>query len=274
MQVSQQLFEAICSQPIELKVFEPIALDLLKLVAEPDINFFHVIKTIKEDQALSAHVLRMANSPSYMGRGRCETIENAAIRLGTQQIANIAIAAAHASVHASEDLIVHSAMQDLWLHSHACAIGCRSIALKTGHQSFADHAYLAALLHDIGKLFLLKALERISLDRSNEVSLNRNLMLTVFAELHVEMGCILMEHLNLPQIYRDIAAQHHSEYCDTDDFLLSVVKMVNFNSRKFQMSLFPTPDIYGNNCPGLGSLQWDETSMSMLEEVMTGSREH
>jgi len=273
MQVSQELYNTISSQPIELKVFEPIALELLKMVAEPDINFFNVIRIIKEDQALSAHVLRMANSPSYMGRGRCETIENAAIRLGTQQIANIAIAASHASVHASNDPVVHSAMQDLWLHSHACAVGCRVIALKTGYQTIADHAYLAGLLHDIGKLNLLKALERVSQDRNNNIILDRNLLLTVFAEQHVEMGTLIMDHLNLPQIYRDVVAQHHSEYCDTNDVLLAVVKMVNVNSRKFQLNHFPTPDMNETVCFDFISSKWDDTSMTKLEEAMTGSIE-
>jgi HD-like signal output (HDOD) protein len=273
MLVPEQLYDTLRSQPIELQVFKPVALDLLRLVAEPDINFFNVIKTIKEDQALSAHVLKMSNSPSYMGRSRCETIENAAIRLGTQQIANIAIAASHASVHASEDPVVHDAMQDLWLHSHACALGCRSIALRTGHQSFADHAYLAGLLHDIGKLYLVKALERLSQDKTASISLDRNLLMTVFAKIHVEMGCRVMDHLNLSQIYRDVAALHHSDYIDTDDILLSIVRLVNYNSRKFELSLFPTQYRNEDICPDLGSFHPDESSMTKLREVMTNSNE-
>lgn len=272
MRVSQQFYDTICSQPIELTVFKPVALELLGLVAEPEIVFFNITKIIKEDQALSAQVLRMANSPSYMGRCRCETIENAAIRLGSQQIANIAIAASHASVHVSEDPVVHSVMQDLWLHSHACALGCRSIVMTTGHQRFAEHAYLAGLLHDIGKLCLLKALERISRDQPGTNVLNKDFLLTVFSELHVEMGCRVMDHLNLPPIYRDIAAQHHSEYCATDDFLLSVVRLVNFTSRKFQLSLFPTQDQNEEILPETGSFLLDPSTLSILEEVMTGSR--
>lgn len=272
MRISQQLCDALISQPIELTVFKPVALDLLGLVAEPDIVFFNVTKIIKEDQALSAHVLRMANSPSYMGRSRCETIENAAIRLGSQQIANIAIAASHASVHVSEDPVVHDVMQDLWLHSHACALGCRSIVLKTGHQRFADHAYLAGLLHDIGKLCLLKALERISRDPGSTIDLNRELLLAVFSELHVEIGARVMDQLSLPRIYRDIAAQHHCEYRDSDDFLLSVVRFVNVTSREFELSQFPTQDQDVDIMLESGSFQLDPASMSKLEDVMTGSR--
>lgn len=269
MHISPQLYEALCEQPVELMVFKPVALELLNLVAEPDIHFFNVIKTIKEDQALSADVLKIANSPSYMGRSRCETIENAAIRLGTQQIANIAIAASHASVHASDNPVVHDAMQDLWLHSHACALGCRSIALKTGHQSFADHAYMAGLLHDIGKLYLIKALERVSQAQAAIFPLERNLLMAVFSALHVEMGARIMDHLNLSQIYRDIVALHHSHHSDTDDILLSIVRLVNLNSRKFQLSLFPTRYQHDDAGPELGVFKLDEPSLSKLKEVMS-----
>ena len=55
------LHEKLSRQPIELPVFNPVALDLLRLLAEPDINYFDVIRTIKEDEALSAQVLKMSN---------------------------------------------------------------------------------------------------------------------------------------------------------------------------------------------------------------------
>lgn len=268
MQVSQQLRDALCAQPIELTVFKPVALDLLRLIAEPDIVFFNITKIIKEDQALSAHVLKMANSPSYMGRSRCETIENAAIRLGSQQIANIAIAASHASLHASENPLVHSVMQDLWLHSHACALGCRSIVLKTGHQRFADHAYLAGLLHDIGKLSLLKALERIS----SPDDLNRELLRSVFSELHVTTGTRVMDHLNLPRIYRDIAAHHHFECRASDDFLLTVVRFVNHTSRTLELNQFPTQDLKAGGVSEGALIELDQASLEKLEETMSGSR--
>lgn len=271
MKISSQLIDALCSKPIELTVFKPVAMDLLRLVVEPEINFFTVINTIKEDQALAAHVLKMANSPSYIGITRCETIENAAIRLGSQQIANIAIAASLASVHESENRVVHDAMQDLWLHAHACALGCHSIAMQTGHQGLADHAYMAGLLHDIGKLYLIKALERISHDSSFGVMLERQLLQNVFTELHVEMGCRIMNDLGLTEIYGDVVALHHSEHRATDDILLSIVRLINVNSRKFQLSLFPTSYMEEDINPDIGTFRLDESAMMKLRDVMTNS---
>lgn len=271
MPVSQQLYDALLMQPLEMTVFKPVALELLQMVVDPDINFFHVNRIIKEDQALATQVLSLANAPSYIGRSRCETIEAAAIRLGTQQLANIAIAASHASAHASEHPLVHDIMQELWMHSHACALGCRSLAMKAGHQGFGDHAYLAGLLHDVGKLGLLKAMERVSRMRVDGCVLSKQLLSQVFGELHVEFGGHMMTELNLPLLYRDIVTRHHDAYNTDDDILINVVRLVNCNSRRFRLNHYPTQDQIDETSCEAGAFQLDEAAQSRLREVMTGA---
>lgn len=262
---------ALCTQPIELPVFNPVALELLQMLAAPYTDIFDVVRTINEDQALAAQVLRMANSPSYMGRNKCETIKSAAIRLGANQITNLAMAASHASFHVSETPLVNDVMQDLWLHSHSNALGCKSVALHTGQQHLADQAYMAGLLHDIGKLYLLKALERIVRNGELALVLDRRLLQDVFSEMHVEFGCRLMDHWNLPGIYRDIVAHHHDAHFDSNNLLLAIVRMVNVNSRNFQLSLFPTISETNETLSDASPLYVDETAWTKIEAIMTGS---
>ena len=272
MSVHIRIRYALCTQPIELPVFNPVALDLLHMLAEPHTDIFDVVRTISEDQALAAQVLRMANSPSYMGRNKCETIKSAAIRLGARQITNLAMAASHASLHASENPLVNEFMQDLWLHSHACALGCKAVAQSTGQQNLADQAYMAGLLHDIGKLYLLKAMERIMQIGQLTITLERKLLQDVFSEMHVDFGCRLMQHWNLPGIYRTIVAEHHAEEFDTGNLLLAIVRMVNHNSRTFKLSPFASQNESKELLPITSPLYMDESAWSKTEAVMTGSR--
>jgi len=271
MSVHIRIRYALCTQPIEIPVFNPVALDLLQMLAEPYTDIFDVVRTINEDQALAAQVLRMANSPTYMGRNKCETIKSAAIRLGARQITNLAMAASHASFHASENPVVNDVMQDLWLHSHACALGCKSVALHTGQQNLADQAYMAGLLHDIGKLYLLKGLERIIQNGELALVLDRDLLLNVFSEMHVEFGCRLMDHWNLPGIYRAVVAEHHAEDVDPEDLLLAIVRMVNVNSRNFHLSLYPSQKTANETVTKAGPLYLDESAWTKMESAMTGS---
>jgi HD-like signal output (HDOD) protein len=64
-------------QPIELPVFNPVALELLQLLADPETEISNVIETINKDQALSIQILKMANSSAYAGRYKSETIKDA-----------------------------------------------------------------------------------------------------------------------------------------------------------------------------------------------------
>ncbi len=263
------LYELLAEQPIDLPVFNSIALELLHQLSEHDINYFRVIKTIKMDEALSMQVLKMANSPSYIGLTKCETIETAAIRLGTQQIANLAIAAAHSSQHASDNLMINEVMQYLWQHSYACALGCRSIAATSGHQRLADHAYMAGLLHDIGKLFLIKALEQIQ-NNMLGFTFDRGNVHGLFSDLHVEFGCRVMDAWNIPEIYRNIVAEHHADTLDEDDFLLAIVRLVNTSSRAFKVSLFPTENTLDERDQSSQMFKLEDINLSKLESVMKG----
>jgi len=241
------------------------------MLGDPATDIDAIVGTINEDQGLSAQVLKMANSAAFTGLKRSETIKESAIRLGTRQITNLAMAASQSALHTSDNPVVNDVMQDLWLHSHACALGCQSLAMRTGHPDLADQAYMAGLLHDIGKLYILKALERISQDKESGIVLERELILGAFSELHVELGCRLMDHWNIPPVYRAIVADHHSEHVDSQDILLAIVRLVNFNSRMLNMSLNSRAILTEDVFQEINTLRMDESVWAKLEEIMIGA---
>lgn len=271
MSVSLDLRIAFCLLPIELPVFNPVAVELLQLLGDPSTDIDTIVGTINEDQALSAQVLKMANSAAFSGLIRSETIKDSAVRLGLRQITNLTMAASQLALHTSENPVVKDVMQDLWLHSQACALGCRVLAMITGHNSLADQAYMAGLLHDIGKLYILKAMEQLGQDKETGIVLAKGLILEVFSEMHVELGCRLMDHWNIPPVYRAIVADHHSERFDPQDKLLAIVRLVNFSSRRLHLSLNPRIIQAADFLPEINALQMDESMWPELERTMIGA---
>lgn len=239
MGFSLDLRYQICQQPIQLPVFNTVALELLQVLADHDAEITEVIDIINKDPALSIQILRMANSSAYAGRYRSETIKDSVNRLGGRQITSLAMAASQAALHTSELPIVNSVMQSLWLHSHACARGCRSLAISSGYRKLADQAYLGGLLHDIGKLYLLKALEQIKLSEEIKFELDQETLLDVFSDMHVEQGVRIMDYWDIPPLYRSIVANHHTEQFDRCDPLLAIVRLVNFKSMHYDLNLYP-----------------------------------
>ncbi len=268
MSFSLDLRYHICLQPIDLPVFNSVALELLQLLADPRADIDHVMTIIQKDPALALQVLRMANSSAYAGRTRSETIKDAVNRLGIRQITNLAMAASQAALHTSELPVVSEVMKDLWLHSHACAIGCRSLAELSGNRELGDQAYLAGLLHDIGKLYLLKALERISLAQETCFELDLETLLNVFSDMHVEQGVRIMNHWDIPPLYRSVVAGHHAEFFDAEDRLLTLVRLVNFQSVQYGLNLYPRLVQPLGADTEIALLNIDEADLAQLETDM------
>jgi len=270
MTIPLDLKNALSIQPIDLPIFHPVALKIILINSDPYSDIKDIIREINEDPSLAAQVLKMANSSAYIGLIEAQTIKDAVIRLGSRQISSLAIAASQASMHTSNNIAVNNIMLELWQHSLACALGCWWVARNSGHQSIVDHAYLGGLLHDIGKLYLLKAMERLEQTKEARITLERDLILEVFSEMHVEQGCRIMDHWNVPTIYRLIVANHHAKQFDHVDSLLTIVRLVNFYSRKVKLSLNPEPILTANILPEIDLLDMDESQCEKLEIVMAG----
>ena len=273
MPLSLTIRRLLTTQPIELPVFHPIAIKLQQLLETPDFTMDEVIGLANEDQSLAGQILKVANSTVYIGRVRTETIKDAVIRLGAKQVSNLAMAASHAGLHKSSHPVINGFMQLLWLHSHACAVGCRLLARTAGYAQFADQAYMGGLLHDVGKLYLLKALERLNSMGVAQAALESEVLMEIFAELHVDQGGRLMEHWNMPKIYTDVVARHHDLKFDSSDTVLTVVRLVNTACKLKGIGLVKDPTIDLMDLPETEMLQLEQDELDDMLDVLEDSQD-
>ncbi|HEX9079959.1 MAG TPA: HDOD domain-containing protein [Desulfuromonadaceae bacterium] len=242
-EIPETVRKLLASQPIELPIFHPVALKLQQMLSNYDFTVDEVAHVANEDMALASQMLKMANSPMYMGRTKVATIKEAVIRLGAQQVINIAIAASQAAAHASANPALDRYMKALWAHSHGAALGARWLAHACGMRGVADENYLAALLHDVGKLYLLKAIERLVNAGVISSMFDEELVVEIFDAMHVEQGFRLMQHWNFPAMYCDVIKFHHEEEWDTVNKMLAVVRFVNMACHRVGLGLKHEPDL-------------------------------
>lgn len=273
MALSLTIRRLLTTQPIELPVFHPIAVKLQQLLSTHDYKIDDVITLANEDPSLAGQILKLANSTVYVGRVRTETIKDAVIRLGAQQVSNLAMAASHAGLHVSEHPVLNGFMQSLWLHSHSCAVGSRWLARAAGYPQVADQSYMAGLLHDVGKLYLLKALERLNKVGVAQAALESELLMEIFGELHVEQGCRLMEHWNMPKAYCKVVANHHDQKFDGTDITLTVVRMVNAACKVKGIGLTSTPELDLQALPEAALLQLRQDELDELFDILEETQE-
>lgn len=263
----------LASQPIELPIFHPVALKLQKMLSDYDFTVDEVSQIANEDMSLASQMLKIANSPMYMGRSKVATIKEAVIRLGAQQVINLVIAASQAAVHSSSNPAVEKYMKDLWLHSHGCAIGSKWLAHACGMRGVADETYLAALLHDVGKLYLLKSIEKLVGAGVINSLFDDELILEIFEAMHVEQGYRLMQHWNFPAMYCDVIRDHHAEEWDTVNKMLAIIRFVNMACHHVGLGLIHEPGLDLINTAEAELLDVTELQIIELEAMLLESRE-
>jgi len=236
------IHERISSDPIPLPVFHHVALKLLNILSKEDFSIAQVAQMVMEDQALTSHVLRMANSAFFGGLSKVTTIRDAIVRLGARQVTNVVTLVTQSYQYRSTDKTTSAYMHTLWKHALGCAIGAKWLAEKMGYRELAQEALLAGLLHDIGQLFLLKLLEDIQASEQ-QFTLSREVILEVLQHMHVDQGVILMQQWNIPELYSNVVRQHHAEVYDTGDVLLTTVRLVDTACKKVGIGMHHDPSL-------------------------------
>jgi HD-like signal output (HDOD) protein len=263
----------LASQPIELPIFHPVALKLQRMLSNYDFTVDEVSHVANEDMSLASQMLKIANSPMYMGRSKVATIKEAVIRLGAQQVINLVIAASQASAHSSANPALDHYMKQLWLHSHGCALGAKWLAHSCGMRGVADETYLAALLHDVGKLYLLKSIERLVGAGVISSMFDDDLILEIFEAMHVEQGYRLMQHWNFPSMYCDVIRDHHADQWDSVNKMLAIVRFANLACRRIGLGLKHDPDLVLISTLEAGILDLSDNQIYELEAMLEESRD-
>jgi HD-like signal output (HDOD) protein len=233
----------LASEQLHLPVFPPLAMQLQEMLTQEDWNINHVAAKIMEDPALASHLLRMANSAFFRGLSKVATVKDAIMRLGIKHVSNLVLMITQAQNYQSSNKIINAYSKSLWQHAVGCALGTKWLAEKIGCKQLGQEVFLAGLLHDIGKLFLLKVLEDIHTSGKYGVNLSKVIVLEVMESMHTEQGGQLLQQWNLPKLYCTVALDHHAEVFDLDNTTLTMVRLVNLTCHKLGIGMHHEPTL-------------------------------
>lgn len=168
-------------------------------------------RILSEDPGLAAKALQIANSPLYGQRTPVPSIEQAINVLGMKTMASLALA--QSLQPQSDPPEVEKLLREILEHSLAVATTARGLAAESNQTSERDAAFTAGLLHDIGKLALLRAFptEYLNLVRTARESGQgiHELETSVWGGHHAGVGAYLLSVWGLPQNVIAAVAFHH-----------------------------------------------------------------
>jgi HD-like signal output (HDOD) protein len=150
----------LVSQTVELPTIPTVLVRLNEVTSNPDTAAEDVAKVIAADPAVAANILRIVNSAYYGLKVRVSSVSLAVSIMGFHMTRKVALKAAVFSVFARkrEQLARHFEPERFWRHSIYTGVAARVLAEASGtfQDVHPEDAYVAGLLHDIGKIILLE----------------------------------------------------------------------------------------------------------------------
>jgi len=274
--LAEVIKEMIDADRVRLPVNPKLSRQVTACLATEGADSPQLWELVGHDPALICNLFRAANSSFFSGLQKTLSIEEAVTRLGSDKASQIVERACREGEVGPQGELLPRFMPSLWQHAQGCALGAQWLANRCGYQGIADQAYLAGLLHDIGKQFLLAALEEVTSCDEFGVTLSDQLVLEVIATMHVEQGLRLFEEWSLAEVYKEVVAYHHDAELGTQNILVALVKLANKGCRKAGLGLDRHPDLV---LPTTGEAQFlgiDEIVLAefeiMLEDQFLGGK--
>ncbi len=168
-------------------------------------------RIVQMDPAFCIRLFRLQSAES------CKTVdpkdmESILALIDVETIRHMALCAAMLqAAHPDEGRNNHLRLNQFWRHAHRCAALAREIAIGMGY-AHPDEAFLAGLLHDIGKLLMWANFPKtygFYFDhRSNAVQIRKREQ-QLLGATHCEIGALFLGELNLPSVFIDAVRFHH-----------------------------------------------------------------
>ncbi len=210
------------------------AAKLVQILAVDEAEVGTAVEIIRFDQALTASVLRYANSPIAGAYYPTNSIKDATIRIGLGKVLEIAISS-HVREPMGNALPEYGlGEEELWTHSVASALAAE-VMLRDHKMAIPQLSFAAALLHDIGKLVLTRHLDPAIQGSIRRLTTDCSMTyyraeLEVLGFSHADLGAQISERWNLGKdISRAIGTHHEVE--TTPGPVADVVRISNLAAK-------------------------------------------
>lgn len=270
------LVEKVRTDTLVLPSLPEIAIKIRQLAEDPDVNLHKMADLISHDPALSARIMKIANS-AFVGRSiQVTTLQQATTRIGLRYIKNVVTAMAMEQLFVSKSALVKKYMDNVWKETKELT----ALALATMQQYNSNFKFttvnfdtmtLAGLVHNIGALPVLTEAEK-QLELFGDEQLIKDSIATISAPI----GATILRSWGFPAELVEVAEHwqntefepKHPSY--TDFIRIAAIRLGRMNSdveievqlkQYVDAGLIPSTEYYKS--PEFASLLHDVQQMIM-----------
>ena len=213
--------------------FPAVVMELLQYTVREDACAEGAERIIKKDPALTAEILKIANSPLY-GKGKISNLRHALTFLGLNTLKYLAITIAVTGVFSKMEMLADETgfdFTEFWSHSLRIASISQQIAQKINYQD-PEEAFIAGLLHDLGRLILVqnypkKYSEIVESVSKAKIKSFEKAEEEILGVTHTEVGAKLLDFWNLPSAFVEVAQYHHLSLSELKTTLVQIVHIAH-----------------------------------------------
>jgi len=199
---------AALARAMGLKPFPAVAQRAISLLSDPNTPLRTIREALEKDPALTAGLLRVANSAAYRTRQSISSVDEAVQRLGVRHVLEIVTSVA------SLGLFKDAKGVGLQVRDHCTRVGAMSRVLASEwHQRSAENPFPCGLLHDLGKLLLLQVsgldyqkLDPRVLTQPDEAFIHERELLGFD---HAVLAGHILDSWKIPNGVAEVVAWHH-----------------------------------------------------------------
>ena len=192
-----------------LRSFPAAAMRAMQLLSNPDASIAEIDKVIGQDPALASQLLRVANSALYRPVTPIGEVRDAVMRLGMKTVHDIVAGVATMGMFQDKKGVGAGFRR----HSVGTAAIMRVLTTEWGKASRVPSAFLAGLLHDVGKLLSVQVGEITYDAMPPEALTGADRVHLIERETvgydHAVLGAHVLDHWRMPEIVVRATAFHH-----------------------------------------------------------------
>src|SRR5215470_5152662 len=254
------LDRSLTDNDLKLPSLPEVALKIRNALANEDVSVAEISRLIGSDPALAGRILKIANSALfYRGSRPITSVSSAVSQLGHRMVRNVALSYAAQQVfigYGSET--VRTFLASIWQHSvHVAALAHMLARVRT--RLNPDDAFLAGLLHEVGKLYILLRVK----DKIEQVS-SEAAFQSIVDEWHPRIGRALIESWGLSPDLAVAVGEHQACALAAPEppRLTDVVAVANWLAENSEVAC--ADEHYFDKAPSLGSLAMDKPTFDWL----------
>lgn len=223
---------------IDLPVLPHIVREVQTALKDKETGIEDLAAIVEKDAVLSAQIIHVANSALFRGVDKAVTLSDAMVRLGLKTCLSVITTITSKNLFDSDNEKLKVLLDKIWLHSLACASCCKLISeeLDAGH---VDNIFLMGIVHDIGKVILLKAFADISPDTPFEA----DELLAAVQDVHTVFGAVLVKKWGFSDLHIRGAELHHwTTYPEDIEKEMLILHIANIMVSRIGFASFFDPD--------------------------------